>query len=300
VSLAGKDYFSYSLPWAAGIGRGNATVRINAMTTAAISASVGRNGMNHREDVFIVQNLLLARGYRIGTADGLCGDRTITAIVTFQSAFLSSPDGRVDPGGRTWRTLTAPGQGPTQPTPPETPSLSRPVPKPLASSMNPDLRAVNNAYMREKFGQPRDTFSTDCQPLTSERLRRNIVIESVGPFRVQGLRPAVSSLRAVMDEIARAQPEVCRVLGTAGMLCCRYVRGSTTAISNHSWGTAVDLKVNNVLDARGDNNVLYGLTLIAPIFNRFGWYWGAAFRTEDAMHFEGSRSLIDEWAAQLD
>lgn len=269
------------------------------MSNGGIGSSVGRDGMNRPDDVIAVQNLLLARGYRIGRADGICGDNTKAAIVTFQSGFLRRPDGRVDPGGRTWRMLNARGEGPHQPTPPDTPSLSRPVPKPLPASMNPGLVAANNRYMQNKLGQPRDQFGVDCQPLTNEQLRRNIVVDSVGPFRVQGLRPAVASLRAVMEEIARSQPEVYRVLGTAGMLCCRYVRGSTTSISNHSWGTAVDLKINGVLDRRGDNNVQYGLTLIAPIFNRFGWYWGAAFRTEDAMHFEGSRTLIDEWSSQL-
>ena len=81
-------------------------------------------------------------------------------------------------------------------------------------------------------------------------------------------------------------------LGTAGMLCCRLVRGSATAISNHSWGTAIDLTLDGVLDVYGDDKVQYGLTLIAPIFNRHGWYWGAAFRTEDGMHFEGSKALV--------
>jgi len=35
------------------------------------------------------------------------------------------------------------------------------------------------------------------------------------------------------------------------MLCCRYIRNSKTNISNHSWGTAVDLKLKGVLDVRG-------------------------------------------------
>jgi hypothetical protein len=97
----------------------------------------------------------------------------------------------------------------------------------------------------------------------------------------------------------REQPDVYAVLGTAGMLCCRYQRGSTSAISNHSWGTAIDLTIAKVLDARGDNKVQYGLTLIAPIFNRHGWYWGAMFPTEDAMHFEASKGLVEKWGASL-
>ncbi len=64
-----------------------------------------------------------------------------------------------------------------------------------------------------------------------------------------------------------------------------------------SWGTAVDLTLNGVLDARGDDQVFYGLTLIAPIFQRHGWFWGAGFRTEDGMHFEGGKALFDGWVA---
>jgi hypothetical protein len=54
-----------------------------------------------------------------------------------------------------------------------------------------------------------------------------------------------------------------------------------------------------VLDRRGDKQVQVGLTLIASIMNQHGWYWGAAFRTEDAMHFEASQSLILKWAPQV-
>ena len=50
-----------------------------------------------------------------------------------------------------------------------------------------------------------------------------------------------------------------------------------------------------MLDARGDNKVQFGLTLIAPIFNRHNWYWGAGFPTEDGMHFEVSLQLLRQW-----
>ena len=117
--------------------------------------------------------------------------------------------------------------------------------------------------------------------------------------KVTGLKPAIESLRNVLNEVFVAQRDIYTALGTAGMLCCRFQRDSTTVISNHSWGTAIDLKVNNRLDVRGDGKVQYGLAVIAPIFNKHGWYWGAAFRTEDAMHFEASKSLIDAWAISL-
>jgi D-alanyl-D-alanine dipeptidase len=100
-----------------------------------------------------------------------------------------------------------------------------------------------------------------------------------------------------MMNIQTNQRLVYRVLGTEGMLCARFVRGSTTHISNHSWGSAIDLTIDGVLDARGDKKVLFGCHLLAPIFNAQGWFWGAGFPKEDAMHFEGGSDLVTRWAA---
>ncbi len=177
--------------------------------------------------------------------------------------------------------------------------LSKLVPRPEAHTMNPGLVAVSPSYMVQSLGQPRESYSQECQPLTNLKLKKHIVSRSVGPFKATGLDLAVESLAQVMEDIRKEQPAVYEALGTAGMLCCRNIRGSSTGISNHSWGTAIDLTLNGVLDRRGDNQVQVGLTLIAPIFNRHGWYWGAAFRTEDAMHFEASKLLISQWAPRL-
>lgn len=283
-----------------------------------IKNSVGRLGVNNTDDVLIIQHLLLQQGLAIGRADGQCGPRTIAGITTFQAGFLRHPDGLVEPNGKTLQRLNIIGFRPSttnkvsptvtspqaikQAVPSEiTGSLTRLIPRSSLGVLNPNLTAVSNAYMIEKLGKPRESFSSDCQPITNDRLKKYIQIASVGPFKVQGLKPAVDSLKAVMSEISTKHPDIYTALGTAGMLCCRYVRGSTTSISNHSWGSAVDLKLNGILDQRGDKavTVQYGLSVIAPIFNSHGWYWGAAFKTEDAMHFEASRSLIEKWLPDL-
>jgi hypothetical protein len=260
-----------------------------------LAGSVGEGGSNKTGDVMVVQELLVKRHFRIGRPDGICGQRTRAAILTFQAGFMKFPDGRVDPRGTTWRHLTAPAAAPAT----EGGSLTRLVEKPAHGTINNNLKAVNNQYMTQVLGTPRENYSQDCQPLTDPRLRRNTITASVGPLHVSGLRPAILSLGMVIEKIRVAQPDVYRALGTAGMLCCRFQRGSTSAVSNHSWGTAIDLKLSGVLDKRGDNRVQFGLTLIAPIFNSFGWYWGAGFPTEDAMHFEASRTLIEAWRGEV-
>lgn len=161
--------------------------------------------------------------------------------------------------------------------------------------VNRGLQGPTNGLMRVMLGVPSTKLSPDCGPVTNKKLAARMVTDSVGPFRVTGFDLAVKSLREVMRDIGKQYPDM--KLSTAGMLCCRLVRGSSTSISNHSWGTAVDLKIDGVLDERGDGMVQSGLTLIAPIFNKYGWYWGAHFNTEDGMHFEISVQKLHQWKA---
>lgn len=169
------------------------------------------------------------------------------------------------------------------------------IPKPALTGYNVGLASAGNATMRAHFGAPRATYSQACQAVTHAALAARIVTRSVGPFQVTGLDSAVTSLRAIMSAIALDQRLVYRVLGTAGMLCARYVRGSTTNVSNHSWGTAIDLTLDGILDPRGDDQIQFGLQLISGIFNTNGWYWGAGFTTEDAHHFEAGTALVSTW-----
>ncbi|WP_200955553.1 peptidoglycan-binding domain-containing protein [Sphingomonas sp. Root241] len=84
----------------------------------AIGASVGKGGINELADVLVVQHLLngwlTATGQELVPTTGICGPLTIDAIKAFQSRVLgaASPDGRIDPGGRTWQALTTRGTAP--------------------------------------------------------------------------------------------------------------------------------------------------------------------------------------------
>ena len=278
-----------------------------------LARSVGLGGNNFREDTTKVQRQLVDKGFTLGRVDGQCGRRTVAAIVNFQGTFLRKPDGLITPTGPTWQRLAnghappngqrppgiAPAPTPTPPKPPipqakRSDKFTELLPMPPRNTINIGLSPLSNRIMLEKLGKPRESFSSDCQPITNATLKAMVAIESVGPFRVQGLKPVIASLRLVLADVNEKLPELYSVLGTAGMLCCRYVRGSTSAISNHSWGTAVDLTISGKLDARGDGKVQTGLALLAPIFNARGWYWGAGFPTEDGMHFEPSMSLLNQ------
>jgi hypothetical protein len=89
------------------------------------------------------------------------------------------------------------------------------------------------------------------------------------------------------------------------MLCSRFTKikqkdGSLKigpGVSNHSWGAALDINLGGNLDAQGNDRTQRGLLILSTYFNAAGWYWGAAFPVEDAMHFEASTSLLARWRA---
>lgn len=73
-----------------------------------LGQAVGQGGANQRDDVLRVQTLLNENGCEPRLdVDGSCGPRTVGAIRWFQERALDmrNPDGRVDPGGRTWVAL---------------------------------------------------------------------------------------------------------------------------------------------------------------------------------------------------
>lgn len=105
------------------------------------------------------------------------------------------------------------------------------MPLPARSTYNHGLRSAPNSVLTQKFGMPRQSFAQDCRDPTMDAFARHVVTEDVGPFRARGPRQAIQSLGTVFAEVRRDYPELHNILTTAGMLCCRYQRGSNTAIS---------------------------------------------------------------------
>ncbi len=164
-------------------------------------------------------------------------------------------------------------------------------------NVNRGLVVSSPNYMAEKLGRPREVLSDDCQAMTNKALSDKLVLEDVGPIRVQMLFPAVESLRRVFDNVKRADPDLFARINSSGSLCVRRIRGSANSMSTHSFGLAVDLNIDGVLDNFTDGKTQLGLTILADFFNEEGWVWGAGFSREDSMHFEISRKQLDQWLA---
>lgn len=183
------------------------------------------------------------------------------------------------------------------------------IPVPPRDTFNLGLNSPKDDHMVELLGHPvrGGAYRRDgeCTPANVRTFTERLVTANVGPFRATGLQPAIHSLREVLGRVRNEMPDLYAILGTAGMHCARFKKirsrnGSLQigpGISNHTWGTAIDIKLRGSLDAQGDQRTQRGLLVLSAYFNAAGWYWGAAFPTEDAMHFEASKSLLARWRA---
>lgn len=163
---------------------------------------------------------------------------------------------------------------------------------------NQGVTQPGNRVMMEVLGPPRDSYGTDCQSVTQPRLKSLLETRQIGPIRVTMIKPALDSLERILAELQQNEPDIYNALGTAGAMCARLIRGSRTAVSNHSWGTAIDLKLEDKLDGFGDGGTQFGLLLLAELFNKEGWYWGATYSREDSMHFEVGVETLRKWQAE--
>ncbi|MCW1917930.1 M15 family metallopeptidase [Rhodobacter sp. KR11] len=163
--------------------------------------------------------------------------------------------------------------------------------------LNSGLKVPTSSFMVGQFGLPAENLNDDCQPITNPRLATLLEERQVGPIQAKMLKPALDSLQVIFDKIQRADPDLYARINTAGTICARWIRGSTTSVSSHSFGTAIDLNIDGVLDTLGDGRTQLGLTIMSDFFNADGWVWGAAYGREDSMHFEVSEDKIKEWVA---
>jgi len=167
------------------------------------------------------------------------------------------------------------------------------IPIPPKDTMNIGLTAVLEATMLKKFGPPgrTDPKCGDPSPKMSKRMLFGV---KIGPMKVSGLDFAVHSLQQIFAEVERDLPDVFKAVKTDGMLCVRFRRGNSGLLSNHAWGTAIDLFFGKDSVPRGTRRTHRGNFLLFPFFNRHGWYWGAEFSGDgvDSMHFELAEETI--------
>lgn len=236
----------------------------------------------HGNDVRRLQNFLLGLGFYKGEVDGYFGPITAAAVKSYQSARKLDVDGWV--GQATYAALIKEGLpvvAPSQDDEPEVSAVLRPL--------------VTNAERMKRWGK----FEYRAAPTKANP--ENIVIMGsweddnivsiVCPVFRKSVRlhreVAPSYMAAMQDVIASRQSKL--LLTHEGGFVPRFIRGSRSTLSSHSWGSAFD--VNYEWNRLGQRPALLGergsVRSLVTIFQKHGWYWGGWFRSRpDGMHFE--------------
>lgn len=124
-----------------------------------ILAPVGVKGKNDLKDVELVQKLLNERkGCKLGV-DGKCGGKTNNEIIDLQRRLTQkwNVDGRIDPGGATWKWLKGTGALPALPPAP-------PVPPVVVPPVVPPVPIDNPKTLPEKIVDVLGEFSDKVLP----------------------------------------------------------------------------------------------------------------------------------------
>jgi hypothetical protein len=83
------------------------------------------------------------------------------------------------------------------------------------------------------------------------------------------------------------------ILSYEGAYVPRLIRGSTTSLSNHAYGSAFDINYHwNQLGATPAKAGAKGsVRELVPLAHKHGFYWGGNFARLDGMHFEVCKIL---------
>ena len=113
-------------------------------------------------------------------------------------------------------------------------------------------------------------------------------ISGAGKGNIQIHRKAADSIRFLFNELSQlGLTDLIHTWG--GSFVPRLVRGSSTALSNHAFGTAFDINMEwNGLGKKPLPEGSFGSVVpIVPIAEKHGWFWGGHYTSRlDGMHFE--------------
>jgi hypothetical protein len=239
------------------------------------------------QEIRLFQFFLIGQNFNIGRADGIIGSRTTQGIIDFQKKHGLQADGVV--GKQTFiKALELGFMGDLFP---------------LKPNFNPIVATAGRQRLFGKFDWER------AHDLTGEKRddiiikgnweRDNIVLIEVPQLIPIRGNPNVRCHRLVakqtIDLFAAWEREglMKYVLSWHGMYNPRFIRGREGVLSNHAFGSAFDINLDD--NMLGALPALVGrkgsVRLLVETANEFGFYWGGHFSRRDGMHFEIAKIL---------
>lgn len=234
-------------------------------------------------EVVHLQRLLTREGYPLNP-DGVFGEMTDKAVRVFQLSQGLTDDGVVGP--RTWRAL---GDGDHVPPPFQ----------PLSGYQRQEIFGRFEYYPNPAHapGQEIGIGGT----WVADNIVTGIIPQLAGvPWDSRGGKKCTGALRMHRKAVPVFQKffsliesadKLSLVITIDGLWVPRYIRGSKTSISNHAYGTAIDL--NAAWNGFGDTPAPAGtegsVYELVPFAHEAGLYWGGNFTRRDGMHFEVAR-----------
>lgn len=281
-----------------------------------LRASVGNGGKNNKSDVIYIQTLLNNHKFSLSNTssmplrtDGVCGKKTISAITAFQAEVvcLSYPDGRVDPGGKTIKSLEKKTGGYSQtplaaivgikvtkpttatPTSPAKEKTITPITTvktdPRQLKTRTDVASVYGAITADKkWARQNEFLSAFTVPANIQSHKDYTWINVYSPKKnkvtVIYCHKAMHSFleKALNNLVSRNLLGDLKEYG--GSHCIRATRG-TSNWSAHSWALAIDINMTgNELGKTPKMSKDF-----AKCFTDAGFGWGGNYTRKDGMHF---------------
>jgi len=261
-------------------------------------------------DVLRLQSFLIASGVNLQFgADGDFGADTERGVKSFQSTHGLPPTGEFDkatiPIALTTgysNTRFPPGLHPQTNTYPKRPNdLSSPDSTTAISLFGEfSFRSANDPNNPERIIVDGDWVQNNITDQIIPQLKGMVDLRTGSPRimttgKIRCHRLAAPKILELFDEWEKAGL-MDRVLYYVGCYSARLKRGrtkfTTSNLSNHSWGSAID--INSRENWLGSVPSLYGVRgcvrELVEIANSIGFYWGGHYTNrKDGMHFELAR-----------
>ena len=238
------------------------------------------------------QSFLRGENLYLGSIDDDFGNATLIATKQFQKKYDLTDDGIV--GNSTYKKAVELGFNQQQVIISVTDNSNVP-PKPNFSPI------TGNATREKLFGK----FAYKPTPskqnpegivITDDWAKKNIIkvnlpalaLATNGTYKSMMWHKECEYQLVKLFERLQKEKLHTKILSYAGAFYPRFIRGSRTQLSNHSWGTAFDINVP--YNGLGKVPAMIGQTgcvrELVPIANECGFYWGGHFSRKDGMHFE--------------